>query len=62
MFAVPLKEGFNLIVWIVLIFVVVVGVVVVVLVVWVMWRNELVLLDYELYFEDELEEYLVIVD
>lgn len=60
--AAPPKEGFNLIVWIVPILVVVAGAVAVVLVVRAMRRNESALPDYESYSEDELEEYLVIVD
>jgi cytochrome c-type biogenesis protein CcmH len=60
--AAPPKEGFNLIAWIVPILAVVGGAVAVVLVVRAMRRNAPALPDGESYSEDELEEYLAIVD
>ena len=60
--AAPPKEGFNLIAWIVPILAVVAGAAIVVLVVRAMRRNAPALPDGESYSEDELEEYLAIVD
>ena len=60
--AAPPKEGFNLIAWIVPILAVVAGAAAVVLVVRAMRRDAPAVAEGESYSEDELEEYLAIVD